>query len=355
MKDIRNYQQVVDRVKIVLIFIMMFFGNLPLFIVTAVFIALILMVKIAVNHQYPKKLRLVLIATHLFILVIQIYFFVFTWIPVFQWQGLPIRFLTTSVLLVPFLVEFFVVRSNNDRFYLPTFDEVTTISFSELKANQEKIQEALTTAHRVRHVLTIQNIKALLSDIHRHSVARYINEGSLSADYLKRADETLNDPYLYIVISNTGSPASELISLFTQKQFNHASLSFDAELTTIISYNGGENIYPPGLNAEMIASFHKKTDATVLIYRLPITTFQKAQILATVREINLTGSAYNLMGLVTKHSLRHNMMFCSQFVYKMLQVANIAYFDKNPGDVRPTDFIELDYRRKLEFVTENKF
>lgn len=48
-------------------------------------------------------------------------------------------------------------------------------------------------------------------------------------------------------------------------------------------------------------------------------------------------------------------MFCSQFVYKMLQIADIAYFNKEPGHVQPTDFIELDYHRKLEYVSEIKF
>jgi len=42
-------------------------------------------------------------------------------------------------------------------------------------------------------------------------------------------------------------------------------------------------------------------------------------------------------------------MFCSQFVYTMLKVAGLEYFDKQPEKVKPTDFVELDYERKLEF------
>ena len=49
------------------------------------------------------------------------------------------------------------------------------------------------------------------------------------------------------------------------------------------------------------------------------------------------------------------MMFCSQFVYRMLQIGEVAYFQKQPGEVRPTDFVELDYRRQLEFVQEIQF
>ncbi|WP_252902394.1 hypothetical protein [Paucilactobacillus hokkaidonensis] len=93
----------------------------------------------------------------------------------------------------------------------------------------------------------------------------------------------------------------------------------------------------------------------MLIYRLPTTTEQKQLIINKVKQINSDGSAYNLLGLVIKHSYRPNIMFCSQFVYQMLKLADLEYFDKPAGDVRPTDFIELDYYKKLEFCYEIKF
>ena len=105
----------------------------------------------------------------------------------------------------------------------------------------------------------------------------------------------------------------------------------------------------------MIQAFHKKADASVLIYRLPVSVAEKQKVLDTIKQINQTGSAYNILGLVTKHSTRRNIMFCSQFVYTMLQIADVTYFDKEPGHVQPTDFIELDYRRKLTYVSEIKF
>ena len=105
----------------------------------------------------------------------------------------------------------------------------------------------------------------------------------------------------------------------------------------------------------MLVPRHQKADASVLVYRLPVTLEQKRQVLDTIRNINETGSAYNILGLVTKHSLRRNIMFCSQFVYRMLQIGHVTYFDKAPGNVQPTDFVELDYYRRLEFVEKIKF
>jgi hypothetical protein len=157
---------------------------------------------------------------------------------------------------------------------------------------------------------------------------------------------------MYIVVSNTGSAASEFISIFTRKQYNHASLSFDAELKTIISYNGGERVYPPGLNHETVEYFNKKSGASILVYALDAPAEQKRLIIDKVKEINREGSAYNLMGLIFKYSHKPNILFCSQFVYKMLDLAGLAYFAKKPGEVKPTDLIELDYYRKLSFAFE---
>jgi hypothetical protein len=192
----------------------------------------------------------------------------------------------------------------------------------------------------------------IASDLPRHDSFRYVNGRSLTPRYFEKAVQTLDDPWLYIVVSNTGSPASELISVFTQKQFNHASLSFDAALETILSYNGGERLYPPGLNREMVEFMGRKEDASILVYRLPVSREQKESVLDAVRLINEEGSAYNMLGLVTNHSFKPNIMFCSQFVYRMLKIADAVYFEAKSGAVKPTDFIERDYYRKLEFVEE---
>jgi hypothetical protein len=43
-------------------------------------------------------------------------------------------------------------------------------------------------------------------------------------------------------------------------------------------------------------------------------------------------------------------MFCSQFVYTMLEKGGLNYFEKKHERVRPMDFIELNKGRALEFV-----
>ncbi len=130
-----------------------------------------------------------------------------------------------------------------------------------------------------------QNIDEILRDIPRHSSRRYVNNGSLTSEYFYQAYKSLEDPYIYIIISNTGSAASEMISLFTNKEYNHASISFDYELKTIISYNGGEKVYPPGLNAEMVEYFNKKSDASIMVYKLKTTFEQKKRLIDEIKKI----------------------------------------------------------------------
>lgn len=259
------------------------------------------------------------------------------------------------LILAPLVVSRYVSVGKYARFYLPSLQDLSTISFAELQRGRERTRQSAERLKQAGESLSAENLREVVEDLPRHNSFRYINDGSLTEAYFEEARRHLEDPNLYIVISCTGSPASEIISVFTQKQYNHASLSFDRELKTILSYNGGERAYPPGLNQEMIDFFRKKADASILVYALPCTRAQKEQVLDQVAQINREGSAYNMLGLVLKYSHKPNIMFCSQFVYRMLELAGLAYFQKRPGEVKPTDLVELDYYRKLQFVTEIRF
>jgi len=197
---------------------------------------------------------------------------------------------------------------------------------------------------------TVKDIGHLVKTLPRHNPISYVNKGALSETYFKDAEKSLDNGYLYIVLSSTGSAAGEIIRMFTKKEYSHASLSFDEELKTIISYNGGENIFLPGLNQEMIEFFNQKPDANIVIYKIAATREQKESVLNEIHKINEQGSSYNLLG-VFGYSHKKNIMFCSQFVYTMLKVTGLAYFEKRPEEVKPMDFIELDYERRLEYCS----
>lgn len=356
MNDILQRKKFTKWAIVVLLTGLFLFANMPIMIITYSYFAVVMLIRTWLGG-FNKEVKIGLSITYGLVIAIQI---VFSVVIVFSPQGEGFmyylsKFFAVVLMLLPLAVERFVTANKNAEFYPPSVEDIAAISFAEIRNSRDKITEMMQGVSKAAGSASPENLKTVLADLQRHSATQYINNGTLTDAYFERVSTSLEDPSLYIVISNTGSAASEIISVFTQKQYNHASLSFDRDLDTIISYNGGANVYPPGMNVEMLEHFHQKEDASVLVYSLPITIEQKKMIISKVEEINLEGSAYNIAGLVIKRSFRPNIMFCSQFVYKMLKLAGVQYFDKKDGEVRPTDFIELDYYRKLKFIDEIKF
>lgn len=246
------------------------------------------------------------------------------------------------------LIQLLELKSFQDEyFYNPP--NATILYFSDLKAFKKKLAKQKERLVNTSEVMTKDNIQELMYEFKRNNSFLYINDGSLTKEYFQLLEESLEDEGVYIVLSDTGSATSQMISIFTEKPYNHASIAFDRELKSLISYNGGERVNPPGLNSEMISYLQKKEDASVYVYRLPVTKEQKQKMIDMIRDINERGSAYNMLGLLIKKSMRPNIMYCSQFVYSLLDFAGAAYFKKNASEIRPTDLIELDYERKLSF------
>jgi hypothetical protein len=199
-----------------------------------------------------------------------------------------------------------------------------------------------------RDTLSLRDIGELLRELPRHSSSRYITRRSLPANWFDRAYTTLDDPHVYIVVSDTGTSAGRFIRLFTSAVYNHVSLSFDPALETLVSYNGGNGVSSPGLNAERLEFFSGRIGASLAVYRLGLDPQRKRALIERIRAIDGEGSSYNLLGLLTGKSRLPNIMFCSQFVYSLLDGAGLGYFKKEKGVVQPEDFIREG--RALEFV-----
>lgn len=257
-----------------------------------------------------------------------------------------------SLSLLLFLSLFVLFLIYQDTFHL-SYINPSSLIINPIKLIKEKKDQYILLYDHSRDALNRENIKHLVSEIPRHGYIRYTSQYNLPSEFFELSRQAITeDSSLYIILSKTGSPASEVISLFTHKDFNHLSLSFDRNLKTMVSYNGGNNFQDPGLNTENLDSLQQKDDSHVLVYSLKATKEQQQKILMQIEKINNEGSAYNVLGLVTSHSIRPNMMFCSQFVYSMLQKAGLTFFDAPHGEVKPTDFIEKDYQQKLTFEYE---
>ena len=332
---------------------MYFYGDSPVFYL--VYIVFFLSASFrALQSAARKRTRTFLIIVYAIILALQLVFYAGAVGDHESWLELPLRkFFAVLSLLLPVIISRFVTVSKHTEFYLPSFHEAMTISFSQINEFTDSVTHAVTSLKKAGGRLSPENFKCIIKDLPRHGQFNYVTTESIPDEYFTAAESTLNDCGIYIILSNTGAPASEIISVFTQKQLNHASISFDADLKTIVSYNGGERAYLPGLNFEMVDYFNKKADASILVYRLPVTIEQKRAAIDKVAQINAEGSAYNLLGLISNRSLKPNIMYCSQFIYTLLDTIGASYFEST-GVIKPTDFIEKDYYRKLEFVKELK-
>jgi hypothetical protein len=203
--------------------------------------------------------------------------------------------------------------------------------------------------------LTREDMALLLRDIPRHNSFRYINAGALPSAYFQSARKSLDDPYIYIILSDTKTLAGRIIAFFTRDAYNHVSLSFDGALKTMVSYNGGNGRNSPGLNQETLGDICGRPGAKIAVFKLFAGAGKKALILGQVGRINAEGSSYNRLGLILKISLKPNIMFCSQFVQTMLQLADLDYLDRASGRVKPADFIDDRESRPLVWVSGFSF
>lgn len=211
------------------------------------------------------------------------------------------------------------------------------------------IMMLLFGCNQVNLISTGRDVAKVIWNLPHHNNLVYQNKNTLSKEFFKKAESTLESGYIYIVLSSTGSPAANLISTFTGQEYAHTSISFDEKLETVVSYNGGNGIAAPGMNWEAVDFFYQKEDASYMVYRLQADKEQKKQILNKVKEINEQGSSYNVLGLFLPFKIRENIMYCSQFVYSLLIFADLDYFQVDPCKVQPIDFIRLDQNRNLEF------
>ena len=256
--------------------------------------------------------KIVQVIVYALVMVVQILFNTLVFRSLFEDSGVIgclCRLLGILLIFIPIAVkQIFFYRHNGFPFCV--LGEYPAMTYSELLSNKNEIASKIEKLKSTGQVLSKEHLQEILHDLPRHSSFTYINDGSLTTEYVQKAAESLNDGFIYLVITQTKSASSEVIGLFTNKRFNHISLSFDRDLQTIISYNGGEKIKPPGLNPELLERLAEKTGASIMLYQLCI----------------------------------------RDSIYTMLEIAGLNYFEQKAAYVRPTDFIELDYYRKLQFV-----
>ncbi|MCQ4087887.1 hypothetical protein [Saccharibacillus sp. JS10] len=164
---------------------------------------------------------------------------------------------------------------------------------------------------------------------------------------------------IYILLTNTGTLFTKMIQVYTRAPYNHASISFDRELTELYSF-GRKNPYNPvdgGFVREDIrtGTFSRYPNTACVIYKIEVSEREEAKMRRVLNVFIRSREKYlyNLLGIVgvaLKEPVEFsNSYFCSQFVAEILHRSGIKIWNKLPALVTPDDFRQSE---RMELIYE---
>jgi hypothetical protein len=168
----------------------------------------------------------------------------------------------------------------------------------------------------------------------------------------------MTETKIYILLTDTGTLFTKLIKLYTKKPYNHASISFDSELSEVYSFGRktARNPFIGGFVKEDVDKGLFK-EANCVVYALKVNEVQLQKMNCYIKEIEAQKGEYryNLLGLLgflfNKPIQRKKAFFCSQFVATVLKECNIIDFGKSPSLVAPNDLQKVS---KCQLVYEGE-
>ncbi|GIP51261.1 hypothetical protein [Paenibacillus vini] len=169
------------------------------------------------------------------------------------------------------------------------------------------------------------------------------------------------DRSVFILLTNTGTLFTKMIQGYTRAPYNHASISFNRELSELYSF-GRKNPNNP-LNGGFVkedlktGTFSKYPNTTCVIYELRVTD-REVEKMKRVLQLFIRKDKkylYNILGVIgiaLKEPVEFsNSYFCSQFVAEILERSGIKLWNKLPALVTPDDFRQSE---RLDLIYEGK-
>lgn len=171
----------------------------------------------------------------------------------------------------------------------------------------------------------------------------------------------VTDQSVFILLTNTGTFLTRVIKSYTRAPYNHASISFNRELSELYSFGRKtpNNPLDGGFVKEDIktGTYSRFPNTTCVIYELQVTD-REVEKMKRVLHVFIRSRQkymYNLLGLIgiaLKEPVEFsNSYFCSQFVAEILQRSGIKIWNKLPALVTPDDFRQSD---RFHLVYEGK-
>ncbi len=163
---------------------------------------------------------------------------------------------------------------------------------------------------------------------------------------------SLDQKQLFIVLTDTGSVLTRAIKFFTKAPYNHVSISLDPSFKTLYSF-GRKKPRNPFMGGFVQESFNEGTykrfeDTSCLVLKMDIDAdiYDKLEENVGIFVENMDRYHYNFIGLfgaaIGKQISRRNGYYCSHFVAKVMEDADLKLWDTPSFLVTPEDFQHHD-------------
>ncbi len=167
----------------------------------------------------------------------------------------------------------------------------------------------------------------------------------------------MENEFVYVILSQSGSIVSKFLKLFTKDKYNHVSVSLTENLSEMYSFSRYYS-YMPFYGGFVQESVHKGPlkrfkNAVGVVLKLPATVEQKESISERFKQMFSSKRKYRydmlgvFMASMGKFKRRDYRYYCSSFVKSVLEESGIIEKNVLPLVVKPIDFLTL---KNVEFV-----
>lgn len=156
---------------------------------------------------------------------------------------------------------------------------------------------------------------------------------------------------VFIVLSDTGSALTRAIKFFTNKPYNHASISLDENLDKLYSFGRKRPNNPlvGGFVEEELneGTYKRFPNTKCMVLKVPVEdeVYDKLKFMIQGFIENKDAYHYNFIGLfgvlLNRPVLRKNYYFCSSFVADVSYQSGVIKELDTPHMVKPHDFESL--------------
>ena len=155
---------------------------------------------------------------------------------------------------------------------------------------------------------------------------------------------------VYVVLSMSGTKFSKMLKVVTRKEFTHASIGLDRELTELYSFGRRSMLMPifaGFVHEEADKGVFDKYDPYCEVLELDVTKEQYLFIKEEIDKFFLSYSKYkyNFAGLPFMYLNvpyeREYHLVCSQFVAKVLSESKVYNPEKHWTLARPMEFYDI--------------